>query len=335
MTLPSARTTDMHVCFMFSGLTPHVGGPILPPCAPKVLTGGLPQARVSDMATCTGPPDVIAMGAASVLIEGLPAARFSDTTAHGGKIAAGFPQVLIGGLVFVARPIKQTFKILKWEWQWQYGDAITISPDPNDPNFQSRTLAALIRLETSPTMRNAFNALDSSGKNVNIIRYVPPPGWDPFNAYCQPHEGASAKDGRGSDSTVAWDPAVHGFGPPGTTPDSSQPGADIILGHELIHATHNATGTTGNGPYNSAGSNVSEERSTVGLPASTYNDPNDPSDALNGTALPDTSGFPYTENGVRRDYANAGIPSPITGNPPVQRPSYGTPTPSDGPGSPF
>src|SRR5262245_25765715 len=99
MGMPAARVTDMHVCPMATPGTPpipHVGGPILPPCAPTVLTGGLPQARVSDMATCVGPPDVIAMGSVTVLVCGLPAARLGDTTAHGGSIIVGCPTVLIG-----------------------------------------------------------------------------------------------------------------------------------------------------------------------------------------------------------------------------------------------
>jgi uncharacterized Zn-binding protein involved in type VI secretion len=57
----------------------------------------MPAARLGDMATCVGPPDTIILGSATVLIGGLPAARMGDTTAHGGTIVAGFPQVLIGG----------------------------------------------------------------------------------------------------------------------------------------------------------------------------------------------------------------------------------------------
>jgi uncharacterized Zn-binding protein involved in type VI secretion len=52
---------------------------------------------VSDIAICTGPPDVITQGSTTVLINNLPAARMTDHTAHGGTIVAGFPQVLIGG----------------------------------------------------------------------------------------------------------------------------------------------------------------------------------------------------------------------------------------------
>jgi uncharacterized Zn-binding protein involved in type VI secretion len=75
---------------------PHVGGPILPPGGVTVLIGGLPAARVGDMAVCVGPPDVIAMGSFTTVIGGLPAARMGDLTAHGGTIVFGCPTVLIG-----------------------------------------------------------------------------------------------------------------------------------------------------------------------------------------------------------------------------------------------
>jgi len=94
---PAARVTDPHVCPMVTGVVPHVGGPILPPCCPTVLTGGLPQARVGDMLVCVGPPDVIALGSFTVLVGGQPAARLGDLTAHGGAIMLGLPTVIIGG----------------------------------------------------------------------------------------------------------------------------------------------------------------------------------------------------------------------------------------------
>lgn len=94
---PAARVNDMHVCPMFNGPTPHVGGPILPPGSPTVLIEGMPAARMGDMATCAGPPDTILQGSGTVLIEGMPAARMGDMTSHGGQIVAGSPTVMIGG----------------------------------------------------------------------------------------------------------------------------------------------------------------------------------------------------------------------------------------------
>ncbi len=93
--MPSARIGDMHVCPMVDGVVPHVGGPIVGPGAPTVLIGGMPAARIGDMLTCVGPPDVIVTGSTNVLINGSPAARLGDMTAHGGVIVSGYPTVLI------------------------------------------------------------------------------------------------------------------------------------------------------------------------------------------------------------------------------------------------
>ena len=90
----------MHTCPMVTPGVPsvaHVGGPIAGPGASTVLVGGLPAARVSDLALCAGPPDVIVNGSPTVLIEGLPAARVGDPTAHGGMIASGCASVLLDG----------------------------------------------------------------------------------------------------------------------------------------------------------------------------------------------------------------------------------------------
>ncbi len=90
----------MHTCPMQTpGVPPipHVGGPVLPPGCPQVLIGGMPAARAGDMATCVGPPDVIAKGSMTVMIGGMPAARQGDLTAHGGTIVMGCPTVQIGG----------------------------------------------------------------------------------------------------------------------------------------------------------------------------------------------------------------------------------------------
>jgi len=93
----AARVSDMHVCPMFNGPSPHIGGPVLPPGEPTVLIGGLPAACLGDQCVCAGPPDVIIKGSATVLIGGKPAARMGDTTAHGGAIVFGCATVIIGG----------------------------------------------------------------------------------------------------------------------------------------------------------------------------------------------------------------------------------------------
>jgi len=93
---PAARLGDMHTCPMVTGTVPHVGGPIMPPCEPTVIIGGMPAARVTDHAVCVGPPDTIVKGSPTVFIGHKPAARIGDMTAHGGVIVMGFPTVIIG-----------------------------------------------------------------------------------------------------------------------------------------------------------------------------------------------------------------------------------------------
>jgi uncharacterized Zn-binding protein involved in type VI secretion len=80
---------------MVTVLVPHVGGPILPPGAITVLVGGMPVARVGDLAVCAGGPDCIVVGSFKVLVGGMPAARIGDMTAHGGVIVEGYPTVLV------------------------------------------------------------------------------------------------------------------------------------------------------------------------------------------------------------------------------------------------
>src|SRR4029077_3410735 len=96
---PAARIGDMHTCPMVTPSVtpvPHVVSPILPPACLHALLGGQPAARVPDMCTCVGPPDVIAKGSPTVLIGNLMAARMGDLTAHGGAIVLGVPAVVIG-----------------------------------------------------------------------------------------------------------------------------------------------------------------------------------------------------------------------------------------------
>jgi uncharacterized Zn-binding protein involved in type VI secretion len=99
MSKMAARVGDMHTCPMQTpGVPPipHVGGPVLPPGGATVMIGGMPAARVTDMCTCVGPPDSIAIGSLGVVIAGLGAARMGDTTVHGGAVTVGCPTVLIG-----------------------------------------------------------------------------------------------------------------------------------------------------------------------------------------------------------------------------------------------
>lgn len=65
---PAWRTgSDMHLCPLFDGPKPHVGGTVAVGSA-TVLIGGLPAARQGDMVVEAGPPNAIAAGLPTVLI---------------------------------------------------------------------------------------------------------------------------------------------------------------------------------------------------------------------------------------------------------------------------
>lgn len=58
---------DFHVCPLFNGPSPHVGGTVAVGSA-TVLIGGLPAARQGDQVVEAGPPNAIALGSVTVLI---------------------------------------------------------------------------------------------------------------------------------------------------------------------------------------------------------------------------------------------------------------------------
>lgn len=87
---PAARITDIVTC-------PVGTGPIIPPCAPTVITAFMPQARMSDQAICSmGGLDAIVMGSPTVIVMNMMAARIGDPTVHLGVVTTGAPTVMIG-----------------------------------------------------------------------------------------------------------------------------------------------------------------------------------------------------------------------------------------------
>lgn len=93
---PAARISDMHTCPMVNpGPVPHVGGPEISGSA-NVMTGYMPQGRVSDSLVCVPAIDKISKGSPTVIVNNKQAARIGDPTVHGGVIVAGCPTVIIG-----------------------------------------------------------------------------------------------------------------------------------------------------------------------------------------------------------------------------------------------
>lgn len=277
---------------MVTGVVPHVGGPILPPCQVNVLTGMLPQARITDLAMCAGPPDMIIQGAFTVLVGGLPAARLGDMTAHGGVIVMGCFTVLIGDVSSPSAPsgpvtvdpmvlkdqqIRAKIGQLKEggysdkkgkkpKGEATYGKAIKIK---GDEAFQKKVIADLDAIKKTPTGAKLLEALEKSGKTITIK-----PTKD-GNATGFTNDGMmkNGKPGPGSNSTVEYDPDTKKINSEdwGTRPPA------IGLAHELIHARHAAEGTVSEGEVDNdskpdpadpkkIAKEDNEEVRTVGLP---------------------------------------------------------------------
>ncbi|MCO6382391.1 M91 family zinc metallopeptidase [Oceanicola sp. 502str15] len=247
---------------------------------PTVHTGSIPQARTLDTHGCMfhGPNTVIE-GAMTVLTGGLPTARVMSKTACSAMCSSGQYNVLIGG------------------------SSVTIPININGTNaFRLQVQNAAAELYGTPTGREIFRGIADSGNMIEMHEL------GVANGYCTPNNQSDARDGTGTGSRVDWNPTHANPGTfPGETPTT-------VLGHELVHAYHNAQGNQAAGPMDSypgqsGSSNRGEERATVGTRGTTITDPS-------GTVVnvPDHGNDVPTENSLRRDL---GLP---------ERPSYYPPT---------
>ncbi|WP_157738891.1 M91 family zinc metallopeptidase [Labrenzia sp. VG12] len=303
MQFPAARILDMHTCPMCMG----VPAPIVYKCAWTVLTGMMPQARVTDLCVCVGPPppmggDPIITGAWTVLVENLPAARMTDLTLKGGAIVTGFPTVLIGtqggggaggggGGAGMGAPSSLTPKQIADLKRKALMNKIkngqsSIKIEGSDA-FKEKALAALDRLAQSPTGMKLLQALDSSDKTTTIKQA--PAGKGNTETAADWNKGlydtTNNKPGPGSDSTVLFNPDRDKLnGEDWMTRDPA-----IGLGHELIHSYHDANGTT-------------DGRSEVEYTDADGNKRKAPGYELQTVGLGEYKDSELTENNIRKDF---------------------------------
>ncbi len=299
---PASRLGDMHVCPMVTpGVppVPHVGGPIAGPCMPNVLIGSMPSARATDLATCVGPPDSIAMGSPTVLIGGLQAARIGDPTVHGGSIVVGFPTVMIGvaGLVgvqivpddFVGPLLPNQMRESEAAAALATLEAIARGQSQvklqGPPEFQGQALAALARLMSRPTGRALVNDLASSSHSTTIRPTTVGNSENANNWNNGLYNTAAGKPGPGSDNTVDWNPDKTKLnGEPWQERDPA-----VGLGHELVHSYHDVHGTT-------------DGRNSVPYTDANGNNRASPGYELQAAGVGPNANDPYTENAIRSEH---------------------------------
>jgi type VI secretion system secreted protein VgrG len=243
---------------------PHVGGPISVGL-PTVLIGGMPAARLNDMAVCVGPPDMIAMGSPTVQSGNMMNARLSDPTVHGGLISVGFPTVLIGAAASCFPGSVAPMPAANMSFTMQpdgsavgtFGPGITIR---GTPEFVSRTLGDLTALSALRSGRAIIDSINSSGRNVTIV----PTGAGNSCGYTNGADRFTNPDGTrgaGTDSTVNYNPNREVIGDGSERWMHRSPA--VGLGHELVHADNAAHGTQ---PPGSTAGTANRELQAMGLP---------------------------------------------------------------------
>ncbi|MEO7328774.1 MAG: M91 family zinc metallopeptidase [Minicystis sp.] len=277
---PVARVGDKTDCPAHEYLIiPHLGGPLsnaMPVC---MEANGKRVIRLADYGTCfVGPLDVVFEGSSTVVLCGLPVARKDDHMAHGGHIAEGSPNVVIGGPTF-ALPRNMTV---------------------NGPaDFRNKVIRDLYKLSTTPTGKTVLGEFDKAGgSSVEIV-----PESDPHNSFCTPLGGGNSR--------VNYNPDVAIYGYSQGTPSTQIPlEPTTVFGHELVHAYNNSTGTalSGNEPGTGPASQPNierEEEITIGT--GNYNT-RTPSE----NSLRDDLGLPRRDNhyGTGNDAAGNNMTTP-------------------------
>lgn len=277
--------TSGHSC-PIHGSGPTIGG------AYRLVSGG----RVTTLAStcvCSAGTNIVVSGSATVLANGLPVARYGTETCHGGVTRGTDNRVLVGGSAYVP-PRLPDFRA---DGSIAYGPFI-IPGEPRDKAVKS--LACLVRLDSVPGGRALIDQIGQSGQEVRLNFDFEGKAETNIDGVWQGMKKALPFLPKPSGSVVNFDPDAHSFGDHG----SEHPGADIILAHELIHARENAQPSP---KITDEFSRLKKEFRTTGLDSFEYNNPQNPSDRLNGVRFPDTRGEPISENSIRAEYAERGI----------------------------
>ncbi len=146
------------------------------------------------------------------------------------------------------------------------GKNIQVTSSDKDPEFASKTLGNLAVLGTTPTGSALVTKLDNGTHTVNITRLDDVATAQRNGALAGPDDAAGSIDPtKGSNTTISYNPDVPQqlYDQNGTAHDYP---SSAMLGHEMIHASHNADGLNERNLLDPAepGSNQEESR-TIGI----------------------------------------------------------------------
>jgi hypothetical protein len=166
---------------------------------PTVQIGGQDAATVVSMCTCTGPPDVIVVGSPTVKIMGLNAARQTDMTAHGGLIAGGFANVMIGIDPFLEKIIAGVNPsgsaincglIIDAVWKRLRGtDPNASVPGQGDGTFDEIDQRFGTKMQWGQSFDGAFQAVQAGGDGTTAVVGVQYPDGNSHVLLMTNHDG--------------------------------------------------------------------------------------------------------------------------------------------------
>ncbi len=218
--MPASRIGDMHICPMFTGLVPHVGGPFILGSF-TVIVGSMPQSKVGDMLICVGPPDTLIMGCPTVQV-GMAGGGGGAGAVMAG-LAALVGQLLSGGYPRAVLQPDGTYAT-------EYNSQITVK---GSPEYQAAVISDLNAFLGTPTGKAWQADYAATGKHITI-RPIPA-DMDQGNGFAwsggEPADGNYANGGQQDPNGFARTDRSHG------------PGSDsVILYNPSYTQTYNAQG---------------------------------------------------------------------------------------------
>lgn len=288
----AAGMADIHACVTPLPVPPHGPGVVIDGRT-TVLINNLPACCMGDtILEAVGPPNKIAMGCPTVLIGdsngtgssggpsggGAPSGGGTSpgggTTPGGGGATPTTPPATIAGMSVSVLPNGDV----------KVGNSIIIK---GSLDFQTKTLAALGQIASTPTGEALLQSIDKNGKTVTIQETS---GGNEvgYSNGAGRFQNADGTPGPGSDANISYNPSRTSTG---TEDWETRPPA-VGLAHELVHAEQAGKG------IQKPGKDANDSRPDATDP--TKNDEENKRE-LEAAGIPPYDTYPYNENKIRRN----------------------------------